>query len=226
MTTQAYPSLDSSKVALRLGMCAAALAGTAAVVPDAQASVVTFSTPIAVPNTFAGVYINFLTGASGITPAAVPGWDFGPWGSSSTLSFFWNGTPASSSGGVAGTTTGPYLDLAAGATISGASTFSASAASAQAAAFQSTGTHTLGFRFFNEVTSSVNYGYLTMTTTGPAGFPATVDGWSFENTGASITVPSVSAVPEPSTYALMTLGALAIGAMNLRKIRRQRRLAS
>src|SRR5262245_55900086 len=111
MRTQASPKLDASNVAVRLGMCAAALAGTAGMVSDANATVVTFSTPIAIPNTFAGVYINLLTGANGITPGAVPGWDFGPWGSANTLSFFFPSTPANSFGAVAGTTTGPYLDL-------------------------------------------------------------------------------------------------------------------
>ena len=207
---------------MRLGLCAAALAGAAAPMSNANAVVVTFNAPISVPNTFAGVYINLLSGASGITPASVPGWDFGPWGNGGTLTFFWNGTPASSSGGVASTTTGPYLDLAAGTTISSASTFSATAATAQAAAFQSTGTHTLGFRFFNESTSAINYGYLSMTTTGPLGFPATVNGWSFENSGAAITV---AAVPEASTTAMFAMGALALGAMNLRRLRRQRKLA-
>lgn len=218
MRTNASSTLDSSSVAKRLGLCAAALAGTAATMAPAHATVVTFSTPISIPNTFAGVYINFLTGASGITPASVPGWDFGPWGSSSTLSFFWNGTPAASSGGVAGTTTGPYLDLAAGSVISSASTFAAVTATAAASAFQSTGTHTLGFRFFNENTSTINYGYATISTTGPLGFPATVTGWSFENSGGAITV-----VPEPATYAMFSLGALAIGALNLRRLRRERK---
>lgn len=218
MNTQPASSLDPSSVALRLGMCAAALAGTAAVTTDAQAVVVTFSTPIAIPNTFAGVYINLLTGANAITPAAVPGWDFGPWGSSNTLSFFFPATPASSSGAVAGTTTGPYLDLPVGSVISSASTFSASTSTAATTAFQSSGTHTMGFRFFNESTSAINYGYLTMTTTGPLGFPATVTGWSFENSGGAITV-----VPEPSAVLLMSLGGLAVGAANLRRMRRQRR---
>lgn len=217
MNTQPASSLARSKISLRLGLCAAVLATTAAMTPEAHAVVVTFSTPIAVPNTFAGVYINLLTGANGITPASVPGWDIGPWGSSNTLTFFFNGTPANSSGGVAATTTGPYLDLAVGSVISSASTFSASASNLQTAAFQSSGTHRLGFRFFNETTSAVNYGYMTLQTTGPLGFPATVTGWSFENSGAAITV-----VPEPSTTLMLALGGLALGAAQLRRSRRER----
>ena len=218
MNTKPASTLDPSHVALRLGMCAAALAGTAAVTTDAHAVVVNFNTSIAVPNTFAGVYINLLTGANAVTPAAVPGWDFGPWGSSNTLAFFFPGAPINSFGGVAAASAGPYLDLPLGSVISAASTFSVSSGTAQTAAFQTTGSHRLGFRFFNEGTSAINYGYLTMVTTGPLGFPATVTGWSFENNGSAITV-----VPEPSTALMLSLGALALGAANLRRVRRQRR---
>jgi hypothetical protein len=217
MTTSVSPRLESSQVALRLGLCAAALAGIAAPVTDANAVVVTFSTPIPVPATFAGVYINLLTGANAPTTGAVPGWDFGPWGST-TLNFFW--ASASGAGGVGGTT---YTDLPTGTVISGASTFLTSASAAAAAPFQATGTHTLGFKFFNESTAAINFGYLTLTSTGPLGHPAVVTGWSFENSGGEITV---AAVPEASTTAMLSLGALALGAMNLRKLRRQRKLAS
>ena len=186
------------------------LAATAALLmtSNAHATLVTFSTPINVPNTFSGVYINLLTGASGLSPAAVPGHDFNPYrqNTSSNLAFFWNG-PLNSFGGMALTTTGPYLDLPTGAVISAASIFSSSASAASTAAFRTSGTHILGFRFFNESTSAVNYGYLTLTSTGPLGFPATVNGWTFENSGGAITVPGVApAVPEPATWAMMMLG--------------------
>lgn len=179
---------------------------------NAYAGLVTFSTPINVPNTFAGVYINLLTGATGTTPGSVPGWDFGPWGSSNSLAFFWSSAPGGTSGGVAGSTGGPYLDLAPGTVISAASTFSTSAAAAQTTAFQTGGTHILGFRFFNESTSAINYGYLTLATTSPQGFPATITGWTFENSGGAITVPSASVVPEPASWAMMMLGFGAMGA--------------
>ena len=218
MNISPVSTLDPSNVALRLGMCAAALAGTAAMTNDAHAVVINFTTPIAVPNTFAGVYINLLTGANNPVIGSVPGWDFGPWGNSNTLAFFFPAAPINSFGGVAAASTGPYLDLPLGSVISAASTFSVSAATAQTAAFQTTGTHRLGFRFFNEGTAAVNYGYLTMQTTGPLGFPATITGWSFQNNGSAITV-----VPEPSTALMLSLGGLALGAANLRRMRRQRR---
>ncbi len=222
MNTHTTSRLDPSSVALRLGMCAAALAGTAGMTTDAQAVIVNFNTPIAVPNTFAGVYINLMNGVNGTTPGAVLGWDFGPYGSSNALTFFWNSTAVISNGGVAGTTTGPYLNLPLGSVISATSTFAVSTSSAQTTAFQTTGTRFLGFRFFNELTTATNYGYLTMQSTGPSGFPATITGWSFENSGGAITV-----VPEPSTALMLSLGALALGAANLRRIRRQgRQLAS
>jgi len=205
---------------MRLGMCAAALAGTAATVSDANATVVTFSTSISVPNTFDGIYINLLTGGTGATGSAIAGWDFNPYNSGTSLSFFWSATPSQASG-VASTTTGPYLDLAPGTSISAASTFAQVTATANTAPFQVPGTHTLGFRFYNENTAAINYGYLSLTTGGTTGFPLTINSWSFENSGAAITVPSV--VPEPATGAMLSIGALALGALNLRRLRRQRR---
>lgn len=178
----------------------------------AHAGPVTFNTPISVPNTFNGVYINLLTGASSTSPASVPGWDIGPWGNSGILSLFFNSTPANSNGAVASTTTGPYTDLAPGTVISSLSTFATTTGSAAMAAFQTTGTHILGFRFFNESTSAINYGYMSITTNGPNGFPATINSWTFENSGGAITVPRATAgVPEPATWAFMIMGFGAMG---------------
>lgn len=201
---------------MRLGMCAAALAGTAATMSTANATVVNFTTPIVVPNSFDGIYINFLTGASGATGASTAGWDFNPYNSGVSLSFFWSATPSQASG-VASTTTGPYVDVAPGTVISSASTFAQVTATANTAPFRTIGDHILGFRFYNENTGIINYGYANLSVGGTTGFPLTINGWSFENSGASITV-----VPEPSTYAMFSLGALAIGALNLRRLRRQR----
>jgi hypothetical protein len=85
-------------------------------------------------------------------------------------------------------------------------------------AFQSSGSHIQGFRFFNEATAAVNYGYLVMSTTGPSGFPATITSWAYENSGVAIDQP----IPEPSTGLMLPVGALALGACSLRHRRARR----
>jgi len=208
-------------------MCAAALAGTAGVVSDVQASIITFNTPITVPSTFGGIYINLLTGATGSSSGAVSGWDFNPYASSggTQLGFYWDPTNPTSSGGVATTTaSGPYLPLSPGDTVSAAQTFTRNIS--VTSLFLSPATRNLGFRFFNEGTGIVNYGALSITTGGgpPSGFPSTINGWSFDNTGAAFVVPGT--VPEASTGLAVSIGALAVGAVQLRKWRRQQRQAA
>ncbi|MDQ2779234.1 MAG: PEP-CTERM sorting domain-containing protein [Pseudomonadota bacterium] len=203
-----------SKLALRLGLYAVALAGIAAPLSSAHADIVSFNAPISVPNNGDGLYLNFQSGATGSSAAAVPGWDFNPYTTSGTIAFFWGGVDNPDSAGVASNTAGPYLNLATGAVVSSASTFARSAQLVATAAFQGAGTHILGFSFLNETTSAVNYGYATLTSGGALGVPLTIDRWSFENNGGPITV---SAVPEPSTGLMLALGALALGALKLRR---------
>ncbi len=216
--TKKNTSLNASSVQSRLALCAAALAGTAATVPNADATVITNSTPIVVPATLAGIYLNFLTGVAGASAGSNPGWDWNPYRQNAgNLGFYWAPTPANSSGGVASSAaTGSYLDLAPGATVSGASIFSQVITLAAGNPFLTSGTHILGFRFFNEATQAINFGYLTVTNTAPNGFPTTVVSYSYENNGGAITV-----VPEPSTNALLALTALVLGAVGVRQWRRQ-----
>ncbi len=211
-------TLDSSSVQSRLALCAAALAGTAAALPTAEATVITNNTTYIVPATISGIYLNFLTGVAGSSAAGTPGWDFNPYlQGGGNLGFYWAQTPAASSGGVASSAaTGSYLDLASGTTVSGASTFSQAITLTAGNPFLTSGTHILGFQFFNETTSAINYGYLTITNTSPNGFPATILSYSYENNGGAITV-----VPEPSTTALLALTALVLGAVGVRQWRRQ-----
>ncbi|MBN8814892.1 MAG: PEPxxWA-CTERM sorting domain-containing protein [Sphingomonas sp.] len=197
----------------KLAAATAALLMTAG---NAYAGPVTFSTPINVPNNIDGVYLNLLTGATGSSGSGVSGWDVNMYLTNSVFTFFWNNTAPSVSGGVAATANGAYLDLAPGTVVSSLSAFSATSGgggAAGSAAFQTTGIHTLGFRFYNESTSSINYGYMRIQNTGPNGFPATILSWTFENSGGAITVPAaVAGVPEPATWALMILGFGAMGA--------------
>ena len=211
--------LDASAVGLRLSLCAAAIAGTAATAPLAHASIITFSPALVVPQTLAGVYINLLTGATGASAGAVVGWDFNPYNSNGAtqLGFYWAPTPVGTSGGVDGGT-GQYLDLAPGTLVGPGSAFLQSINSTNA--FRTTGTHTLGFRFLNEGTAVINYGYMTLTNTATTGFPTTIQSWSFENTGVAISVPG-GGVPEPASLALTSAG-LALGAIGMRRWRRRK----
>lgn len=222
--------LDRSSVSVRLGLCLAAVGGTAAVPTEADASVVTFVVSVPIPQTTQGVYINFLTGATGAPGATVPGWDFNPYLSNAgtQLGFYWAPTPdnGAHSGGVGITPPAPaasqYLDLAPGSVISSASTFIRAINATTGTPFRATtGAHTLGFRFFNETTGADNFGYLTVTTTTGTGYPAEITAWSYEDSGGSITVPGV---PEPSTSLLA--GAMAFGALGMRRWRRQQRSAA
>lgn len=214
MKTNTTIKLNPSLVTGRLGLCAAALAGTAAAVPSADATVITNNTQYVVTNTFAGIYLNFVTGVAGATPAGSPGWDFNPYAATGgNLQFFWPTAPASSFGGVS--SAGVYSNLSAGAVVSAGSTF-ITTATATSPNFNVAGTHILGFRFFNEATSAINFGYLTIVSGGAGGFPATITSYSYENSGAAITV-----VPEPSSAALLSLAALALGAVGVRQWRRR-----
>jgi hypothetical protein len=189
----AFPKTRLHGTSLRKHLAAAALAATVGMASTAHAIVVTFNTPIVVPNTVDGVYVNLLTGATGTSAGTTGGWDFNPYNSGSALSFFFNTSPPASNGGVGGTTTGPYLDLAPGTTVSSASVFTAVTPSAQTAAFQVVGTHRLGVRFFNDATATINYGAVTLTSGGANGFPLTITSWSFENTGGPYTLPELFA---------------------------------
>jgi hypothetical protein len=220
MKKRSTKNLDRSKVSIRLGACAAALGGTAYVVPEAHAGIVTFNTPIPIPPNTAGVYVNFTTGAT--ATAAFTGWDFNPYlaGGGSQLGFYWGTATVGVANGVADTTTGPYSDLAIGTLVGPASTYTRVILGTSSSPYLTTGTHILGFSFTNDNTSTVDYGYLTMTTTAgsPGGYPATIQSWSFDDSGAPITV---GAVPEPSTL-LLTGAAMALGARGMRRWRRQK----
>jgi hypothetical protein len=155
-----------------------------------------------------GIYVNVVTGATGTSAATRPvGWDLNPYQVSGTtnIGFFWPTTPATSSGGVS--TGGLYDNLAAGAVVGPGSTFITALTAPAAVNFQSAGSKILGFRFFNEATSAINFGYAlkTKSTTAGGGFPAVITRIFYEDTGLPITVAGAgvsagySSVPAPGT---------------------------
>ena len=173
------------KVHVALALSGAVLAFSA---PATLAAIVDSGTiSIPAPATAAGIYLNVVTGANAVTPAGAPGWDLNPYATGGNLGFFTSTAPANTnavvlSGGVAaalalGNTVGPGNTYTAGGTAGTAGT-----------AFRTTATSFVGFRFNNELTGIINYGYMQISTTAPTGFPATITRYVYENTGQAITI--------------------------------------
>jgi hypothetical protein len=216
--------LSTNRIQKQLGLSAAAIAGCALGHGDvASAAIVnTFqSANLSVPASLAGVYINLSSGATGSSAAAVAGWDFNPYQTSSGLGFYWSPdlVGADRGGGVVTVPAGTvYADLAVGAVVGPASPFSSSIQGANPN-FRTTGVHYLGFRFSNA--GALNYGYAAIQTTAGSGnlngFPATVLGWRFDD--AANTPITIAPIPEPGSAGL--LATLAAGATALRALRRR-----
>lgn len=163
----------------------------------AHAAVVCFNQQnLAIPATTEGLYINFLTGVHAETGGGAPGFDFDPYASASTtppddLRFYW-GAAATGNAGVASSGV-TYAVLSTGSVIGPSNLFTREGFSGNTSAW--TGGVTMGYigmRFRNEATNAINYGWVQMTTSAPRGFPMTVHGWCFEDTGAAIAIGPVS----------------------------------
>lgn len=140
----------------------------------------------------------------------MPGWDFNPFqAGAGYLAFFW---PPTNSGDVQSEAPGVYANLPFADTVGPGSTFTIGSIStpASTANFQNAGLGVLGFRFFNESTGAVNFGYAYIQNGPSSGFPATIVRVLYENNGSAIGLP----IPEPSAAALCAL--FATGALGLR----------
>jgi hypothetical protein len=174
---------------LRRRAAAMAIASTLCIASSAPMAAVIDSGPVnlAVPVTAAGIYLNLVTNATGITSASTPGWDFNPFSASGNIAFFTSASIANISSVVGSGTTATALTP--GATIGPASSFATpGTASTSGTAFRNTGTEYVGIRFNNEATGVLNYGYVQLQTTAATGFPATIKRYVYENTGLPIII--------------------------------------
>jgi hypothetical protein len=221
--TPSTSRLDS-RLAAYAAVATAALAAPA--LPSADASIV-WSGPVSIniPSTTAGIYLNVVTGVFGTAPALVAGWDVNPF-SSTTMSFF---APANVQHGFidefpGGNSLTLVDNLANGTLISAATqatvwTTNGAIETAGTTAFNlSSSNNIAGFRFLNETTGIVNFGWMRVSLASTAnGQPRAIVEYAYENTGAAI---GAGVVPEPSTYALF--GVVAAGAAGLRAWRRRK----
>jgi hypothetical protein len=189
-------SLRHSRYSRSILLCSAATATLLS--STTMAAIVTSPVSnLALPQTTAGVYINVITGATGTSAGAVTGWDLNPYNTANGLGIYWiptqPGAPVRNAA-VGDTTTGPITVLAPGATIGPANTYTS--AIQAASSLRPTGDRFFGFRFFNEATSAINYGYARITTTSPNGYPATLVSVVYEDSGAPITIPLPAVAPQ------------------------------
>jgi hypothetical protein len=174
----------------------AALLLLSAALPAPAALVCFDAQDLAVPATSEGLYVNFSTGVSGTSESAVPGFDFDPYAAVSStpadqLRFYW-GSATTGNAGVA-SSGDRYALLPAGSVVGPASLFTRAGFTGDTSVWTSAATtgH-LGMRFRNEGTGTINYGWVTLTTTPPLGFPMTIHGWCYDDTGSSVAIAPVS----------------------------------
>jgi len=177
-------------IALALGVASLGLASTATFAAPVDSGLLS----ITVPATIDGIYINIVTGATGGSGAAVPGWDNNPYNNGSGFTWFSPSVPAGQ--GVVGAALAASA-LLPGTTISGTNTFLAGQATG--AAFQSAGDRYVGVRFRNEATGAQNFGYVLVRNSAGAGtnigFPATILRTGYCNAGESVTIPASPGAP-------------------------------
>lgn len=213
-------SLTPIRTTLNLALFASAAAAVLAA-PAAHAAVVHVDrtlNPISIPDSIDGLYINLVTGMSGSSGDAVPGWDVNPYSNETGLTFYGAGSPQ----GILATGTpgipAEAMRLSFGDVISASGQYNQF--QTQGTAFQGVnGASYVGLRFTNESTAAVNYGWAEFDTVAGTGFPALLTRWAYDDAGASITAGSIGVVPEPSTFAMFGL-ALA-GAVGFRVVRRR-----
>ena len=183
-----------------------AAAAAAVVVGSANAAIVTWNLNLVIPNNIDGAYINIVTQTTGA--AGFTGYDLNPYSSGANNLSFWcpsgtshgyirtqaTGAASSLAGGFVVGASGPWIPNSSTAAVSGTTVTNG---------WQLNAINYFGFRFLNETTSAVNYGYGVMLV-GANGGERTLVTLAYEDTGGSISV-----IPAPGALALLGLAGLA-----------------
>ena len=224
MKTLAQPTSQLGRKAHRiLGTTTAAVAvatgvGVMGTATEAQADIV-YSGPvnIVIPDNIDGIYMNLVTGATGVTPPA--GWDINPytatagansgfhlWGFTTTTWFNPSGTIGNAAGYILanGTSIGPgpnFFRPGGGTNLNTAVTLNAA--------------NLFGVQFTNENGGGTHFAWVQITFGATVG-DRRITAYAYDNV-AGTSIPA-GAIPEPSTFAILAAGAA--GLMALRRFRR------
>ncbi|WP_395739111.1 hypothetical protein [Prosthecobacter sp.] len=166
---------------------------------------------LAIPTTFDGVYVN-LDNAS-TSSSAITGWDINPFFGGAGLANSAAFQPARTGTG----STDPVVNFSAGDLISGGLFYASGfGGSGDPASHLGTGTGQfavgqegyLGFRFTTDASAGPYYGWMRVIfTNNSAG--GLIEDWSYDNTGAPISIPA-SAAPEPGRGLLLLCAGIVV----------------
>lgn len=208
--------MSGTKTLRRLETHLAASVAVAAAASAAQAVVITWNINQAIPANLDGLYVKIDTQQTASAGTTLSGWDVNPYGAT-TLNFFASATsPNPATTYVRTQASGGPSSLAAGTVISAASTFAnsttavISSGGVGANGWQLNAVNYFGFRFHNNTTNAINYGYGAIQV-GATAAARTLLFIEYGNAGEAVTV-----VPAPGALAL-------IGAAGLVGGRRRRR---
>ena len=185
---------------------AAGLAGAA------NAAIITWNINAAVPATLDGLYIKIDTQQfTSLAGTNLPGWDINPYGSTS-MNFYASATaPNPATTYVRTQASGGPSNLAAGTVVGASSVFAnsttavISSAGAGANGWSLNSVNYFGFRFHNNTTGAINYGFGAMQV-GASATSRTLLFLQYGDAGESVTV---GAIPAPGALALLGVAGLA-----------------
>ncbi len=155
---------------------------------------------ITIPATTAGVYLNLQTGANSTSPAAAPGWDINPWGSTNLQFFNTAGNGYMRYSGVTGAA--GNLDL--GQLIDASGSFNTAnntaVFGANAGEWDLNSDNLLGVVFLDSA-AAVRFGWVRIGVGATVTQRSIVD-YAYENSGAGL---NAGMVPAPASLALFGL---------------------
>jgi hypothetical protein len=202
-----------------------AVIGGATAIVSSAAPIQTPLSNVAIPISTAGIYVNAVTGVSTTAPSGSPGWDLNFWSTSSFRA--WANNTASPNDGVMATPGGSTTlvgALSAGTFVDSSQNFIRTTAAPVASgtgAFQVNANNYIGFRFLNEADGQLHYGWAMIALSGALNTAprSIVEMWyeSVANTGIQVGDTGATGVPEPSSAALLALGAAGLAALRRRK---------